>query len=188
MPRADVHGAHAGVDAPVASRLPTPRHTSARKSSPGVALLGEHLVAAVAVVADRRRRHEHARLAARGSRPRAASTAVPRTRLSRMRCFCSSVQRCSPMPSPARCTTASTPSSAGASMRPACGIPADLVAVGDAAAPQATAPGARRSAASSTSADPISPLAPLIDDVHAGNATTRSGTMHGFARAPSSIG
>ena len=56
------------------------------------ALLGEHLVAAVAVVTDRRRRHEHARLAL-AARDRGREHRVPRTRLSRMRRFCSSVQR-----------------------------------------------------------------------------------------------
>ena len=135
------------------------------------AVFGDGIVAH-AVDTDGRSRHEHGAACARGSRSRAAMTAVPRTRLSRMRAFCSSVQRRSPMPSPARCTTASTPSNAGASMRLASGSQ-------PMSSPSVTPPRRNRNTrcplrrSSAPSARPISPLAPLITTSIRGHATIR---------------
>ena len=83
------------------------RTTSPRKPCPGRAGLGEHLVAAVAVEADRRRR-----TTSTGAWPRPASSAsaeatvcVPSTREARICCLYAGVQRWSPTPAPARWTT-----------------------------------------------------------------------------------
>ena len=105
---------------------PRPRTTSARKPVPGLAGLGELLVAAVAVEADGRAR----------TPARAAWSVERRQRVGQQaRCpscgsrgsvrFCSSVQRFSAMPSPARCTTPSSPSRPAASMSPALDVPAN---------------------------------------------------------------
>ena len=93
--------------------------TSARNPVPGRAGLGELLVAAVAVEADGRAGHEHRRLGGRATRARRRAGSCPCVRLSRICRFCSSVQRFSAMPSPARCTTPSRPSRPAASMSPA---------------------------------------------------------------------
>ena len=88
------------------------------------------------------------------------SRRVPTVRLSRIRAFLRRVQRPAAMFSPARWTTASSPSRSAASRRPAAG--SQRTSAG---------PGWRRTSrlmacpASDndfTSADPISPLAPLI--------------------------
>src|SRR5687768_15230183 len=78
-----------------------------------------------------------------------------------MRFFCSADHRRSPMPSPARCTTASTPSSAARSIVPAAG---SQVASSSAAAGRRTnrttpSPDERNDAAS---ADPTNPDAPVM--------------------------
>ena len=159
---ADGHTADPGVGRRRRLRLPRdarPRRGSRRRArSASVSAL----VAAVAVVADRRTRHEHLRLGCSQLAIAPASTAVPRMRLSRMRCFCSSVQRLSPMPSPARCTTASTPSSAGASMRPASGSHRMSSSPVRRAAHEAQHAMPVGAAGAAMSAVPMSPLAPLI--------------------------
>ena len=89
-----------------------------------------------------------------------AISEVPRALLLRIRSFCSGLQRFSPMPSPARCTTASTPSSAPASIVPAIGSQTTLP--GTATPPRTNlrtrCPSASRAA---IRADPIKPLAPV---------------------------
>ena len=105
------------------------RTTPARKPSPDRASLRHRLVAAIAVVADRGRAHEHARPRVAARRPPRARSRVPSTRLSRIRRFFASVHRPATV-SPARCTTASTPSSAAGSISPAVGIPAKLARAG----------------------------------------------------------
>ena len=99
-----------------ASHARTPARRSRR---PGGASSVSDFVAAVAVVPDRRRRHEHARLAVE---PGERAREQPRARAcgSRARAACAAgVHFLSPMPAPARCTTASRPSSPAASIVPA---------------------------------------------------------------------
>ena len=96
-------------------------HTPATKSSPGRALLVERLVAAVAVVPDRRRRDEHRRRAVSpGERARKKAGALRAATRGSGACA-ASVHRLSPMPAPARWTTPPMPSSPAASIVPASG-------------------------------------------------------------------
>ena len=104
------------------------RATSARKSA-GASSEGDAsvrvLVAPVAVDSDGRRRDQHPRRPGQAGERLGQEPGAP-TRLSRIRRLRAAVQR-TPIGSPARWTTASTPSSLPASIRPACRIPADLI-------------------------------------------------------------
>ena len=84
-------------------------------------VFGEDVVAAVAVVPDRGRRHEHARLAIERRRACARAARCPASGSRGPAACAAGVHFLSPMPAPARCTTASTPSRPAASIVPASG-------------------------------------------------------------------
>ena len=91
----------------------------------GVGRLGEHLVAPVAVVPDGRSADQHGRRAVEGGQGRASSV-VPCARLSWIRAAAWRSSGPRAMPSPARWTTASMPSSpAGVDGRRLRGVPVD---------------------------------------------------------------
>ena len=113
----------------LAARCASASHSTqrcARKSSPGVELLGQRLVAAIAVVADAAAADEGAR---RRRPPRPApptSDRVARIRLSRSACLRAADQRPPAIDSPARLITAAAPSSSRAQApRMSVGRPAD---------------------------------------------------------------
>ena len=112
--RSQAHDPDAGVARRFGGRLPVLHHVG-EEAGTGSARLGQLLVAPVAVPADGRSRHEDTRRVARARR--ASRRAAPcRVRGCRGPRLYESVHRWSPSPAPARCTTASCPSSAGASI------------------------------------------------------------------------
>src|SRR5947207_1374908 len=97
-------------------------------------------------------------------------TRVPCTRLSRIRAFFAAVHRPEAIPSPARCTTASKPSSADTSDTPVCGSHVTLLSEGDderdnfvTACPPFVRNGTR--------AEPTKPCAPEMMTFMCGNPT-----------------
>ena len=114
---------------------------------------------------------------------------MPFTRLWRMRSFCSSVQRLLADPLAREVHHRVDAFERGRVDQPGLGIPPDVVARGDAAAlqPQHPVTGPAELAARAL---PMSPLAPLIDDVHPerypGRRHTASGgrRLHWPAHAP----
>ena len=163
--------------------------TSAQEPGAGRRALVELLVAAVAVEADRRPRQQRLRAVVGGGHRLGERASWRRTRLSRTSRLYSSVQRLSPMPAPARLTTASTPASARGSSRPAAG-----------SHPISPAPGVerttggpardRRPRSRATSAVPISPWEPVTatrtsQRVRRGGDWSPGSTPRASSRGPS---